>query len=214
MYRPLPDALACRQHAVRSLLADTAGSEARRKSARSGMSNHDAAQLEAAERLGHVDTLQPPFSTIRREAAAAILPWCVAHNTGVIVYSVLQSGLLTGSFKLSALPQNDWRTRGPDYNVGAGSRIRRRAVASEPSAGGSAEACRSSARGRHRGGRHGLDPGVAGRDRGDCRRPQPLRGGRLFTGRELWSLPRRICSRSPTPSSAQAQAPVPRCRGA
>jgi aryl-alcohol dehydrogenase-like predicted oxidoreductase len=38
----------------------------------------------------------------------------------VIVYSVLQSGLLTGSFKLSALPQNDWRARGPDYNKAAG----------------------------------------------------------------------------------------------
>ena len=86
-----------------------------------GMSNHDAAQLEAAERLGHVDTLQPPFSAIRREAAESILPWCVAHNTGVFVYSVLQSGLLTGSFNLSALPENDWRARGPDYNVGAGS---------------------------------------------------------------------------------------------
>jgi aryl-alcohol dehydrogenase-like predicted oxidoreductase len=85
-----------------------------------GLSNHDAAQLEAAERLGHVDTLQPPFSAIRREAAESILPWCVAHNTGVIVYSVLQSGLLSGSFNLSALPADDWRARGPDYNVGAG----------------------------------------------------------------------------------------------
>ena len=85
-----------------------------------GLSNHDAKQLEAAERLGHVETLQPPFSAIRREAAAAELPWCAAHNTGVIVYSVLQSGLLTGSFKLSALPQNDWRARGPDYNKAAG----------------------------------------------------------------------------------------------
>ncbi len=85
-----------------------------------GLSNHDAAQLEAAERLGHVDSLQPPFSAIRREVAAAELPWCAAHKTGVICYSVMQSGLLTGSFRLSALPENDWRARGPDYNVGAG----------------------------------------------------------------------------------------------
>jgi aryl-alcohol dehydrogenase-like predicted oxidoreductase len=85
-----------------------------------GLSNHDAAQLEVAERLGHVETLQPPFSAIRREAAEDTLPWCAAHGTGVIVYSVLQSGLLTGSFKLSALPQNDWRARGPDYNEAAG----------------------------------------------------------------------------------------------
>ncbi len=85
-----------------------------------GLSNHNVAQLEAAERLGHVDTLQPPFSAIRREVAAAELPWCAAHDTGVICYSVLQSGLLTGSFALSKLPDNDWRARGPDYNVGAG----------------------------------------------------------------------------------------------
>src|SRR5207245_3440501 len=58
-----------------------------------GLSNHDVTQLEAAERLGHVDTLQPPFSAIRREVAAAELPWCAAHGTGVIVYSPMQSGL-------------------------------------------------------------------------------------------------------------------------
>src|SRR2546427_8631983 len=62
-----------------------------------GLSNHDVAQLEAAERLGHVDTLQPPFSAIRREVAAAELPWCAAHRTGGIVYSPMQSGLLTRS---------------------------------------------------------------------------------------------------------------------
>ena len=41
-----------------------------------GLSNHNVAQLEAAEQLGHVDTLQPPFSAIRRDALAAELPWC------------------------------------------------------------------------------------------------------------------------------------------
>lgn len=79
-----------------------------------GLSNHPAAQLEAAERLGHVDTLQPPFSAIRRDAAAAELPWCDAHRTGVIVYSPMQSGLLTGTFseaRVAALPPDDWRSR-------------------------------------------------------------------------------------------------------
>jgi aryl-alcohol dehydrogenase-like predicted oxidoreductase len=63
-----------------------------------GLSNHDTAQLETAERLGHVDTLQPQFSTIHRDVATAELPWCRAHNTGVIVYSPMASGLLTGAF--------------------------------------------------------------------------------------------------------------------
>jgi len=83
-----------------------------------GLSNHDVAQLEAAERLGHVDTLQPPFSAIRREVAAAELPWCAAHRTGVIVYSPMQSGLLTGAFTLARAAQlgaDDWRSRSPDF---------------------------------------------------------------------------------------------------
>jgi aryl-alcohol dehydrogenase-like predicted oxidoreductase len=58
-----------------------------------GLSNHEVAQLEAAEAIGHVDSLQPPFSLIRREAAEALLPWCEAHSTGMIVYSPMQSGL-------------------------------------------------------------------------------------------------------------------------
>ncbi len=89
-----------------------------------GLSNHDVAQLEAAERLGHVDTLQPPFSAIRREVAAAELPWCAAHGTGVIVYSPMQSGLLTGSFSVERAAQlgaDDWRSRAPDF-TGAGLR--------------------------------------------------------------------------------------------
>lgn len=84
-----------------------------------GLSNHSAAQLEAAERIGHVDTLQPPFSAIRREVAGAELPWCAAHDTGVIVYSPMQSGLLTGSFsaeRAAALPANDWRSRNSEFS--------------------------------------------------------------------------------------------------
>jgi aryl-alcohol dehydrogenase-like predicted oxidoreductase len=83
-----------------------------------GLSNHDVAQLQAAERLGHVDTLQPPFSAIRREVAAAELPWCAAHRTGVIVYSPMQSGLLTGAFSLERAAQlgaDDWRSRSVDF---------------------------------------------------------------------------------------------------
>jgi len=83
-----------------------------------GLSNHDVAQLEAAERLGHVDTLQPPFSAIRREVAAMELPWCAAHRTGVIAYSPMQSGLLTGAFNVeraARLGADDWRSRSPDF---------------------------------------------------------------------------------------------------
>jgi len=83
-----------------------------------GLSNHDALQLAMAEGLGHVDTLQPPFSAIRREAAAAELPWCHGHGTGVIVYSPMQAGLLTGRFtaeRARALPKDDWRSRSDEF---------------------------------------------------------------------------------------------------
>jgi aryl-alcohol dehydrogenase-like predicted oxidoreductase len=83
-----------------------------------GLSNHNAVQLETAERLGHVDTLQPPFSAIHRDAATAELPWCLQHETGVIVYSPMASGLLTGSFtaaRARVLPKDDWRASSPDF---------------------------------------------------------------------------------------------------
>ena len=83
-----------------------------------GLSNHDATQLAAAERLGHVDTLQPPFSAIRRKVAESELPWCHAHQTGVIIYSPMQSGLLSGRFtpeRAAALPADDWRSRSEPF---------------------------------------------------------------------------------------------------
>lgn len=83
-----------------------------------GLSNHNAQQLEAAELLGHVDTLQPPFSAIERGTAEHLLPWCAAHETAVIVYSPMQAGLLTGAFSVAraeALGADDWRSRSPHF---------------------------------------------------------------------------------------------------
>lgn len=85
-----------------------------------GLSNHNVAALERAEAVAHVDTLQPPFSMIRREVLADILPWCEAHDTGVIVYSPMQSGLLTGAFdraRVEALDPTDWRSRNPEFTT-------------------------------------------------------------------------------------------------
>lgn len=83
-----------------------------------GLSNHNLAQLQAAQAIGEVDTLQPPFSAIRRDAAADLLPWCAQHDVGVIVYSPMQSGLLTGAFtreRAAALPADDWRSRNAEF---------------------------------------------------------------------------------------------------
>lgn len=87
-----------------------------------GLSNHGVDQLESAEKLGHVETMQPSFSAIKRDAATEVIPWCVDHDTGVIVYSPMQAGLLTGSFsrdRAAALPEGDWRSRDADFTGGA-----------------------------------------------------------------------------------------------
>jgi aryl-alcohol dehydrogenase-like predicted oxidoreductase len=83
-----------------------------------GVSNYPVELLEQCERIGHVDSLQPPFSLIARQTAEELLPWCAAHETGVIVYSPMASGLLTGSFtreRAAALGDDDWRSRNPEY---------------------------------------------------------------------------------------------------
>ena len=79
-----------------------------------GLSNHNVAQLEAAEKIGHVDTLQPPFSAIRREFAGAELPWCLAHDTGVIVYSPCRPACSPAPSPLHGPRRcrpDDWRSR-------------------------------------------------------------------------------------------------------
>jgi len=79
-----------------------------------GVSNFDVALLERCEAVRHVDSLQPPFSAIRREFAAEVHDWCRAHGTGVICYSPMQAGLLTDGFsleRLAAMPAEDWRRR-------------------------------------------------------------------------------------------------------
>ncbi len=83
-----------------------------------GLSNHSVEQLEEAERIGHVDTLQPPFSAIKRAAGDKEIAWCKRHDTGVIVYSPMQAGLLTGAFskaRVAGLDKNDWRTRSDEF---------------------------------------------------------------------------------------------------
>jgi aryl-alcohol dehydrogenase-like predicted oxidoreductase len=83
-----------------------------------GVSNFDVRLLERCEAIRHVDSLQPPFSLIHREAAAREIPWCAQHKTGVICYSPMQSGLLTDAFSkehVAKFAADDWRRRAPDF---------------------------------------------------------------------------------------------------
>jgi aryl-alcohol dehydrogenase-like predicted oxidoreductase len=82
-----------------------------------GVSNFGSDLLEACEAVGHVDSVQPPFSLVNRAAVPALLTWAREHGAGLICYSPMASGLLTDHFSLeywSTLPAEDWR-RSPDW---------------------------------------------------------------------------------------------------
>jgi aryl-alcohol dehydrogenase-like predicted oxidoreductase len=84
-----------------------------------GVSNFDPELLARIEPIGHVDSLQPPFSLIHRETAAQLLPWAREHGTGVLGYSPMGSGILTDSFsaaRVAAMDEDDWRRRPPMFN--------------------------------------------------------------------------------------------------
>ena len=83
-----------------------------------GVSNFGVDLLERCEAVRHVESLQPPFSLVRRRAAEREIPWCAAHGTGMIGYSPMQSGLLTDSFdaaRVERLAPDDWRRRSPEF---------------------------------------------------------------------------------------------------
>lgn len=83
-----------------------------------GVSNFDVAQMRLAQEIAPITSLQPPYSLIRREIEREILPFCLAEGIGVIVYSPMASGLLTGSMtreRIAALPPDDWRSRDSEF---------------------------------------------------------------------------------------------------
>jgi aryl-alcohol dehydrogenase-like predicted oxidoreductase len=79
-----------------------------------GVSNFNAAQLERIRKIAPVTSLQPPYSAIRRDIEDEILPYCEVNNIGTIVYSPMQSGLLTGKMsreRVANFPDDDFRKR-------------------------------------------------------------------------------------------------------
>jgi aryl-alcohol dehydrogenase-like predicted oxidoreductase len=91
-----------------------------------GVSNFSVAQMERAERIAPITSLQPPYSLLRREIEASILPHAVSRGIGVLAYSPMASGLLTGTWSAArhaALPDDDWRkSRNPLFQEPAFSR--------------------------------------------------------------------------------------------
>jgi aryl-alcohol dehydrogenase-like predicted oxidoreductase len=83
-----------------------------------GVSNFDPSQLRRIQSIAPVETLQPPYSLIDRAAEAEVLPFAERHGIGVIVYSPMGSGLLTGGItreRIAAMPADDWRKTDPRF---------------------------------------------------------------------------------------------------
>ncbi len=83
-----------------------------------GVSNFDAAQMERARAIAPITSLQPPYSLVNRKVEPDILPYAAAHGIGVIAYSPMASGLLTGAMtaeRVANLEPDDWRRRNPNY---------------------------------------------------------------------------------------------------
>lgn len=84
-----------------------------------GVSNFNVEQLNLAKKIAPTTSLQPPYSLINREVEKEIFPYCLSENIGVIVYSPMGSGLLTGKMtreRILNLPADDWRKKSPDFN--------------------------------------------------------------------------------------------------
>jgi aryl-alcohol dehydrogenase-like predicted oxidoreductase len=84
-----------------------------------GVSNFNVAQMKRVQKIAPITSLQPPYSLLNRNIEAEILPFCQEHNIGVINYSPMVSGLLTGKMsaeRIQNLPEDDWRKRSPNFN--------------------------------------------------------------------------------------------------
>ena len=80
-----------------------------------GVSNFNIELMQKCENLYHVDSLQPPYNMLERDIETEILPYCQENGTGVIAYSPMKSGLLTGKFDPARLTKGDWRLRAADF---------------------------------------------------------------------------------------------------
>jgi aryl-alcohol dehydrogenase-like predicted oxidoreductase len=83
-----------------------------------GVSNFNVRQMQRAQAIAPIASLQPPYSLLHREVEAEILPYAARANIGVIAYSPMASGLLTGAMtreRIAGLPADDWRKQHADF---------------------------------------------------------------------------------------------------
>ena len=84
-----------------------------------GVSNFNVEQMKRAQAIAQITSLQPQYSLVHPDVENELLPFCQHEGIGVIVYSPMASGLLTGAMtreRISKLPDDDWRKHDPDFN--------------------------------------------------------------------------------------------------
>ena len=131
-----------------------------------GVSNFSVAQMKRAQAIAPITSLQPRYSLLHREVEPEILPFVAKADIGVIAYSPMASGLLTGAMtreRIAALPADDWRRAHEDFRE---PQLSRNLDAGEPVADDRQAPRALAGRGRGR-----LGAGQSGGDRRDRRRP-------------------------------------------
>jgi len=84
-----------------------------------GVSNFNVEQMKRVQKIAPITSLQPPYSLLNRKVEPEILPFCLENNIGVINYSPMSSGMLTGKMtaeRIQKMPQDDWRRKSPNFN--------------------------------------------------------------------------------------------------
>ena len=83
-----------------------------------GVSNFNVEQMKRVQAIAPITSLQPPYSLLNRKVEQEILPFCLDNNIGVINYSPMSSGMLTGKMtaeRIQNMPQDDWRRKSPNF---------------------------------------------------------------------------------------------------
>jgi aryl-alcohol dehydrogenase-like predicted oxidoreductase len=103
---------------IEEAVAEMAKLKAEGKIRNIGVSNFNAAQMQRAQNVAPVTSLQPPYSLLFTDVETSTLPFALSHHIGVIVYSPMASGLLSGAMtreRIAGLPEDDWRKNSPNF---------------------------------------------------------------------------------------------------
>ncbi len=103
---------------IEEAVAEMAKLKAAGKIRNIGVSNFNASQMQRAQNVAPITSLQPPYSLLFRDVETSELPFALSHDIGVIVYSPMASGLLSGAMtrkRIAGLPEDDWRKQSPNF---------------------------------------------------------------------------------------------------